>query len=148
MTILLSSLPHITSKQSWWISKICAHPYNYTKGQRINGHIQTHTHALVNTLTRSLIIIYFSSPSMYEKNFWYLFDMKKLISINYDNLKKYYINLEGFLKPDNFFFFWWYWFIFRIKSFTRDFTNRKKKTATNILNFIKELNCSKCVYCI
>ena len=40
---------------------------------------------------------------MYENNFWYLFDMKKLTSLNYDNLKKYYVNLEGFLKPDNFF---------------------------------------------
>ena len=29
--------------------------------------------------------------------------MKKLNSLNYDNLKKYYVNLEGFLKPDNFF---------------------------------------------
>jgi hypothetical protein len=36
----------------------------------------------------SLIIIYFSNPSMYEK---------KLISLNYDNLKKYYVNLlKGF----------------------------------------------------
>ena len=41
---------------------------------------------------------------MYENNFWYLFDMKKLTSLNYNNLKKYYVNLEGFLKPDNFFF--------------------------------------------
>ena len=29
--------------------------------------------------------------------------MKKLTSLNYDNLKKYYINLEGILKSDNFF---------------------------------------------
>jgi hypothetical protein len=40
---------------------------------------------------------------MYENNFWYLFDVKKLTSLSYDNLKKYYVNLEGFLKPDNFF---------------------------------------------
>ena len=40
---------------------------------------------------------------MYENNFWYLFDVKKLTSLNYDNLKKYYVNLESFLKPDNFF---------------------------------------------
>ena len=51
----------------------------------------------------SLIIIYFSNPSMYENNFLYLFDMKKLTSLNYDNLKKYYVNLENFLKSDNFF---------------------------------------------
>jgi hypothetical protein len=30
--------------------------------------------------------------------------MKKLNSLNYDNLKKYYVNLEGFLKPDIFFY--------------------------------------------
>ena len=29
--------------------------------------------------------------------------MKKLTSLNYDNLRKYYVNLEGFLKPHNFF---------------------------------------------
>ena len=29
--------------------------------------------------------------------------MKKLTSLNYDNLKKYYINLKDFLKPDKFF---------------------------------------------
>ena len=40
---------------------------------------------------------------MYENNFLYLFDVKKLTSLNCDNLKKYYDNLEGFLKPDNFF---------------------------------------------
>ena len=51
----------------------------------------------------SLIIIYFSNPSMYENNFLYLFDVKKQTSLNYDNLKKYYVNLEGFLKYDNFF---------------------------------------------
>jgi hypothetical protein len=30
--------------------------------------------------------------------------VKKLNSLNYDNLKKYYVNLEGFLKPNNFFY--------------------------------------------
>ena len=35
----------------------------------------------------------------------FLFDVKKLTSLNYDNLKKYYVNLECFLKPDNFFDF-------------------------------------------
>jgi hypothetical protein len=42
---------------------------------------------------------------MYENNFWYLFEVKKLTSLNYDNLKKYHVNLESFLKPDNFFNF-------------------------------------------
>ena len=41
---------------------------------------------------------------MYENSFLYLFDVKKLTSLNYDNLKKYYVNLEGFLKPNNFFY--------------------------------------------
>jgi glucan-binding YG repeat protein len=40
---------------------------------------------------------------MYENNFWYLFDVKKLTSLNYDNLKNYYVNFDGFLKLDNFF---------------------------------------------
>ena len=40
---------------------------------------------------------------MYENNFLYLFDVKNLTSLNYDNLKRYYVNLEGFLKPNNFF---------------------------------------------
>ena len=42
---------------------------------------------------------------MYENNFWYLFDVKNLTSLNYNNLKKYYVNLERFLKLDNFFIF-------------------------------------------
>ena len=44
---------------------------------------------------------------MHENNFLYLFDVKKLILLNYDNLKKYCVNLEGFLKPDNFFYFFY-----------------------------------------
>ena len=40
---------------------------------------------------------------MYKNSFLYLFDVKKLTSLNYDNLKKYYVNLESFLKPNNFF---------------------------------------------
>jgi hypothetical protein len=40
---------------------------------------------------------------MYENKFLYLFDVKKLTSLNCDNLKKYYVNLESFLKPNNFF---------------------------------------------
>ena len=42
---------------------------------------------------------------MYENNFLYLFDVKKLTSLNYDNLKNYYVNFDGFLKLDNFFDF-------------------------------------------
>ncbi len=40
---------------------------------------------------------------MYKNNFWYLFDVKKLTLLNYDNLKKYYVNPESFLKSDKFF---------------------------------------------
>ena len=81
---------------------------------------------------------------MYENNFCYLFDIKKLISLNYDNLKKYYVNLEGFLKLDNFFD------LDDINLFSnlKEILSKEKKTAINILNFIKELNCSKCIYCI
>jgi hypothetical protein len=84
---------------------------------------------------------------MYENNFWYLFDVKKLTSLNYDNLKKYYVNLEGFLKLDNFFD------LNSIDLFSdvkvlQEILPKEKKTVTNILNFIKKLNCSKYIYCI
>jgi hypothetical protein len=82
---------------------------------------------------------------MYENNFWYLFDVKKLTSLNYDNLKIYYVNLEGFLKSNNFFYLNSIDLFSDLKVF---FTKRKKKTAKNIFNFIKEWNCSKCIYCI
>jgi hypothetical protein len=87
---------------------------------------------------------------MYKNNFWYLFDVKKLTSLNYDNLKKYYVNLESFLKPDNFFFFFYLDGInlFLDLKVSQEILPKEKKTATNLLNFIKELNCSKCIYCI
>ena len=95
----------------------------------------------------SLIIIYFSNLSMYEKNFWYLFDVKKLTSLNYDNLKKYYVNFEGFLKLDNFFYLDCI-DLFSDLKVLQEILPKEKKIATNIFNFIKELNCSKCIYCI
>ena len=84
---------------------------------------------------------------MYENNFLYLFDMKKLISLNYDNLKKYYVNVEGFLKPNDFFY------LDDIDLFSdlkvlQEILPKEKKTMTIILNFIKELNCSKFIYYI
>ena len=84
---------------------------------------------------------------MYENNFWYLFDVKKLTSLNYDNLKKHYVNLEGFLKLDNFFDLDGINLFSDIKVL-QEILSKERKTATNILNFIKELNCSKCIYCI
>ena len=84
---------------------------------------------------------------MYENNFLYLFDVKKLTSLNYDNFKKYYDNLEGFLKPDNFFYLDGI-DLFSDLKVLQEILSKDKKTATNILNFIKELNCSKCIYCI
>ena len=84
---------------------------------------------------------------MYENNFWYLFDVKKLTSLNYNNLKKYYVNLEGFLKFDNFFNLDGINLFLDIKVL-QEILSKERKTATNILNFIKELNCSKCIYCI
>jgi hypothetical protein len=85
---------------------------------------------------------------MYENNFLYLFDVKKLTSLNYDNLKKYYVNLEGFLKPDNFFFYLDDIELFSDLKVLQEILPKKKMTPTNIFNFIKELNCSKCIYCI
>ena len=84
---------------------------------------------------------------MYENNFWYLFDVKKLTSLNYDNLKKYYVNLEGFLKPDNFFDLNGIDLFSHLKVL-QEILPKGKKTTTNIFNFIKELNCSKCIHCI
>jgi hypothetical protein len=84
---------------------------------------------------------------MYKNNFLYLFDVKKLTSLNYDNLKKYYVNLEGFLKPDNFFDLDGI-DLFSDLKVSQEILPKEKKIATNILNFIKELNCSKCIYCI
>ena len=84
---------------------------------------------------------------MYENNFLYLFDMKKLTSLNYDNLKKYYIKLEGFLKLDNFFNLDGIDLFSNLKVL-QEILLKEKKTVTNILNFIKELNCSKYIYYI
>ena len=84
---------------------------------------------------------------MYENNFWYLFDVKKLTSLNYNNLKKYYVNLEGFLKFDNFFNLDGI-DLFSDLKVLQEILPKEKKTATNVLNFIKELNCFKCIYCI
>jgi hypothetical protein len=71
---------------------------------------------------------------MYENNFLYLFDVKKITLLNYDNFKKYCVNLESFLKPDNFFY------LDDINLFSelkvlKEILPKEKKTATNILNF-------------
>jgi hypothetical protein len=55
--------------------------------------------------------------------------------------------LKVFLKPDNFFD------LDSIDLFSdlkvlQEILPKEKKTATNILSFIKELKCSKCIYCI
>ena len=84
---------------------------------------------------------------MYENNFWYSFDVKKQTSLNYDNLKMYYVNFEGFLKPDIFFDLHGI-DLFSDLKVLKEILPKEKKTATNILNFIKKLNCSKCIYCI
>jgi hypothetical protein len=84
---------------------------------------------------------------MYENNLWYLFDVKKQTSLNYDNLKKYFVKLEPFLKPEIIFDFDGI-DLFSDLKVLQEILPKEKKTATNILNFIKELNCSKCIYCI
>ena len=73
--------------------------------------------------------------------------MKKLTLLNYNNLKKYYVNLEGFLKPDNFFNLDGIDLFSHLKIL-QEILSKKKKDNTNVLNFIKELNFSKCIYCI
>ena len=85
---------------------------------------------------------------MYENNFLYLFDMNKLTSINYDKLKKYYVNLEGFLKPDNLFYLDCIDLFLDLKILQEILPSKEKKRTTNILNFIKELNCSKYIHYI
>jgi hypothetical protein len=44
----------------------------------------------------------FEKFQIYENIFGFLFDLNKLISLDHDNLEKYYVNLESFLKHDNF----------------------------------------------
>jgi hypothetical protein len=73
---------------------------------------------------------------MYENNFLYLFDVKKLTSLNYDSLKKYYVNLESFLKPDNFFYLDGIDLFSNLKV-SQEILLKEKKTTTNILNLIK-----------
>ena len=85
---------------------------------------------------------------MYENNFLYLFYMKKLTSINYDNLKKYYDNLESFLKSNNLFDLDGIDLFSDLKVLQEILSSKEKKTMTNILNFIKDFNCSKCIHCI
>ena len=74
---------------------------------------------------------------MYENNFWYLFDVKKLTLLNYDNLKKYYVNLKGFLKLYNFFYLDGIDLFSDLKVLQEILPKKKKKTTTNIFNFIK-----------
>ena len=52
--------------------------------------------------------------------------MKKLTSLNFGNLKKYYVNFEGFLKPNNFFDLDDIDLFSDLKNLTRNFTKRKK----------------------
>jgi hypothetical protein len=59
--------------------------------------------------------------------FWYLFDVKKLTLLNYDNLKKYYVNLKGFLKPDNFFDLDSIDLISKLKSYKRFYQKKKRQ---------------------
>jgi hypothetical protein len=74
--------------------------------------------------------------------------VKKLTSLNYDNFKNYYVNLESFLKPDNFFDLNGIDLFSDLKILQEILPKKKKKAVTNILNFIKELNRSKCIYCM
>jgi hypothetical protein len=55
--------------------------------------------------------------------------------------------LKVFLKLDNFFDLDSI-DLFSDLKFLQEILPKEKKTTTNILNFIKELNCSQCIYCI
>ena len=58
---------------------------------------------------------------------------KKLISLNYDNLKKYYVDLDRFLKPDSFFFFLSIDLFSNLKVL-QEILPKEKKTANDIFN--------------
>ena len=62
--------------------------------------------------------------------------MKKLTSLNCDNLKNYYVNLEGFLKHDNFFDLDLF---SKLKVLRENLPKKKKKTATDILILLRIL---------
>ena len=66
--------------------------------------------------------------------------MKKLTSLDYDNLKKYCVDLEGFLKHDNFSDLDGNDLFSELKIL-QEILPKEKRIATDILNFIKDLNC-------
>jgi hypothetical protein len=59
---------------------------------------------------------------------------------DYDNLKKYCVDLEGFLKHDNFSDLDGNDLFSELKVL-QEILPKEKRTATDILNFIKDLNC-------
>ena len=82
----------------------------------------------------------FEQFQIYENIFGFLFDVKKLTSLDYDNLKKYCVDLEGFLKHDNFSDLDGNDLFSELKVL-QEILPKEKRTATDILNFIKDLNC-------
>jgi hypothetical protein len=66
--------------------------------------------------------------------------VKKLTSLDYDNLKKYCVDLEGFLKHDNFSDLDGIDLFSELKVL-QEILPKEKTTTTDILNFIKDLNC-------
>jgi hypothetical protein len=81
----------------------------------------------------------FEQFQIYENIFGFLFDMKKLTSLD-DNLKKYCVDFEGFLKHDNFFDLDGNDLFSELKVL-QEILPKEKRTATDIINFIKDLNC-------
>jgi hypothetical protein len=66
---------------------------------------QTHPFDTPNIYSRSSSFLFenrFEQFQIYENIFGFLFDLNKLTSPDHDNLEKYYVNLESFLKHDNF----------------------------------------------
>jgi hypothetical protein len=78
----------------------------------------------------------FEQFQIYENIFGFLFDVKKLTSLDYDNLKKYCVNLEGFLKHDNFSDLDGIDLFSELKVLQK-ILPKEKKIAIDILNFIK-----------
>ena len=60
--------------------------------------------------------------------------------MDYDNLKKNWVDVEGFLKHDNFSDLDGIDLFSELKVL-QEILPKEKRTATNILNFIKDLNC-------
>ena len=63
----------------------------------------------------------FEQFQIYEDVFGFLFNFTKLKSLDDDSLQEYYIKLKYLISQT---WYWWFRFIFRVKSFKRNFTDK------------------------